>query len=148
MREKYPSPIAGMKDLFKNKFPLDRKKPFSSRSLWQNIQKWFVLTRKSVSTTRNEAFIEKYVSWTRKNFLSDKKIKENGFHLHKNVFLLKLVPKNFGNGFQHQKKSSEQKHTVSTRQKMFSLFGIWKNRRECFSLARNLIYISWNKVLF
>ena len=32
------------------------------------IKKWFVLTRKSDFTTRNEAFIEKYVT-----------IKENGF---------------------------------------------------------------------
>ena len=31
---------------------------------------------------------------------------------------------------------------------MFSLYGIWKKWREWFSLARDLIFISWNKVLF
>ena len=30
---------------------------------------------------------------------------------------------------------------------MFSLYGIWKKWREWFSLARDLIFISWNKVL-
>ena len=52
-----------------------------------------------------------------KNASSGKKVKENGFHYHENVFLLKLVPPNFNNGFQHQKKSSGQKHTVFTGQK-------------------------------
>ena len=33
IREKYPSPMAGMKDSFKNTFPLDRKKAFSGRCL-------------------------------------------------------------------------------------------------------------------
>ena len=36
-----------------------------------------------------------------------KKIEESGFQQHENVFLLKLVPPNFSNGFQHQKKSYE-----------------------------------------
>ena len=39
-----------MKDSLKNTFPVDGK--------WL----WFVLARKSVSSTRNEAFVEKYVS--------------------------------------------------------------------------------------
>ena len=39
IREKYPSPIAGMKDSFKNKFPLDREKAFSGSSLWKKYIK-------------------------------------------------------------------------------------------------------------
>ena len=50
-----PFPVAGIKDLLKNTFPLYGK------SLW------FVLARKSVSATRNEAFIEKYVPTMRKS---------------------------------------------------------------------------------
>ena len=47
---KNPSPIATMKASFKTKFPLDRKKAFSGRSLFKNIfKKWFLLARKSVS---------------------------------------------------------------------------------------------------
>ena len=33
IREKNPSPMAGMKDSFKTKFPRHRKKAFSGRSL-------------------------------------------------------------------------------------------------------------------
>ena len=44
---------------------------------------------------------------------SGKKIKENGFNLQENV--LEMVSPNFSNGFEYQKKSSQQKHTVSTR---------------------------------
>ena len=51
-----PSPIAGMKDLLKNYVSTRRKKSLG-----------FVPARKSVSTTRNEAFAEKYVSTIRKN---------------------------------------------------------------------------------
>ena len=46
-----------MKDSLKNTFPLDGKKAYSQK----------ILDRKSVSTTRNEAFVEKYVSTIRKN---------------------------------------------------------------------------------
>ena len=41
IREKYLSPIAGMKDSFKNKFLLDRKKAFSGRR--KIYKKWFAL---------------------------------------------------------------------------------------------------------
>ena len=60
-------------------------------------EKWFVLVRKSVSTTRNEAFFEKYVFPIRKTASSGKKIEENAFHQQENVFLLKLAPPNFNN---------------------------------------------------
>ena len=66
-QEKENPPIAGMKDSLKNTFPLDGRKLM------------FVLARKPVSTTRNEVFIEKYVSTIRKNCCLWKKI-ENGFH--------------------------------------------------------------------
>ena len=65
-----------MKDSVKNTFPLDPKKAFSDRSLKKVYKKWLVLARKSVSTTRNEAFVEKYVSHG-KTASSDKKIEEN-----------------------------------------------------------------------
>ena len=53
----------------------------------------------------------------RKTVSSGKNI-ENGFHQQKNIFLLKLIPSNFNHGFQKQKKGFEQKHAVSTRQKI------------------------------
>ena len=52
-----------------------------------------------------------------KTAFSGKKI-ENGFHEQENISLLKLIPLNFNHGSQQQKKGSEQKHTVSTRQKI------------------------------
>ena len=67
IREKNPSPIAGMKDSFKNTFPRDRKRSFPRQEFLKKYKKWFVLARKSVSITRNEAFVEKYVSTMRKN---------------------------------------------------------------------------------
>ena len=62
IREKIPSPIAGMKDSFKIKLPLDRKKAFPAGVSEKIYKKWFVLARKYVSTTQDEAFVEKYVS--------------------------------------------------------------------------------------
>ena len=52
-----PSPIAGMKDSLKKYVSTRRRKSL-----------WFVLVRKSFSATRNEAFVEKYVSSIRKNY--------------------------------------------------------------------------------
>ena len=50
IREKYPSPIAGMKDSFKNKYPLDRKKSFlRQESLKKKYKKWFVPARNPFS---------------------------------------------------------------------------------------------------
>ena len=42
---------------------------------------------------------------TEKTASSGKKIKENDFHQQENVFLFKLVPLDFNNGFQHQKRA-------------------------------------------
>ena len=56
-----------MKNSFKNTFPLDGKKAFTGRGFKNSYKKWFALARKSVSTTRNEAFIEKYLFSIRKN---------------------------------------------------------------------------------
>ena len=53
-----------MKDLFKNAFPIDGKKHSLAGVSEKIYKKWFVLARNSVSTTRNEAFVEKYVSTT------------------------------------------------------------------------------------
>ena len=67
IRQKHPSPIAGMKDSFKNTFLLDIKKSFPRQESLKNYKKWFVIVRKSVYTSRNEAFVEKYISTIRKN---------------------------------------------------------------------------------
>ena len=68
IREKNISAIAGMKDSFKNTFPLDRKKKLSLAGVSEKKhKKWFVLARKSVSTTQNETFVRKYVSTIQKN---------------------------------------------------------------------------------
>ena len=55
IRRKYPSPIAGMKD----SFPLGRKKLCLAGGSEKIYKKWFVLATESVSTTRNDAFVEK-----------------------------------------------------------------------------------------
>ena len=65
-RKKNPFPIAEMKDLFENTFHLDGKKLSLARVSEKCIKKWFVQSRASVSTTRNEAFVEKYISTIRK----------------------------------------------------------------------------------
>ena len=48
-----------MKDLFKNKFPLDRKrKMLSAAGVSGKIyKKYFILARKSVFTNQNEPFV-------------------------------------------------------------------------------------------
>ena len=51
-----------MKNSFKNTFLLDGEKVFIGRGFKNVDKKWLVLARKSVSTTSNEAFVEKYVS--------------------------------------------------------------------------------------
>ena len=66
-----------MKDLLKNTFPLDGK------SLW------FLLAGKSVCTTQNEAFIEKYVSTIQKNCFFWKNI-EIWFPLARKYFSAKI----------------------------------------------------------
>ena len=106
-----------MKDSFKNTFPLDRKKLPPAAVSEIIYKKWFVLARKSVFTTRNKAFAEKYVSAIRKNCFVWQENQRKWFPLAGRCFSFKIPP-NFNNGFQHQKKSSEQKRTVSTRQKI------------------------------
>ena len=98
-RDKNPSPIDKMKDSFKNTFPLDRKKTFPGRSLWNNILKMVCTSPK----TRFH-YLKWSIRWKIRFRSSGKKIKENSFHEQENFFLLKLLPHNFNNGFQHQKK--------------------------------------------
>ena len=117
-----------MKDSLKKDFFIRRKKSL-----------WFALARKSVSTTRNEGFVEKYVSSIRKNCFFWQKNPENGFHKQKIIFLLKLIPPNFNRGFQQQKKASEQKHTVSTRNK-FPAAGMKDLLKNMFSLDVKLTF--------
>ena len=94
IREKSFSPIVGLKDSFKNTFPLDRK---TDRKIYKT---WFALARKSIPTIRNEAFVEKYVSTIRKNCFFWQENLRKWFALAGKCFLLKLVPPNFNNGFQ------------------------------------------------
>ena len=70
IREKNLSAIAGMKDSFKNTLfvQLDRKRNFSRQEFLKKFKKWFLLARKSVSITRNEVFVEKYVITLQKFF--------------------------------------------------------------------------------
>ena len=65
-----------MKDLFKNDFPIDGKK-LSLEGV--SIKKWFALVRKSVSTTRNKAFVENTFPLDGKTASSGKKIEQNGY---------------------------------------------------------------------
>ena len=66
--------MAGMKDSFKTKFPRDRKKLFPAGVSQKIYKKWFVLDRKSVSTTMSEAFVEKLrLLYMEKLFLLAKK---------------------------------------------------------------------------
>ena len=119
IREKYPSPIAGMKDSFKNKFPIDRKKLFlRQESEKKYIKNGLCQPENPFSLPGTTQSLKNTFPRYGKTASSGKKIKENGFHQQENVFLLKLVLPNFNNGFQHQKKSSVQKDTVSTRQKI------------------------------
>ena len=121
IREKNPSPIARMKDSFKNTFSLDRQKSLSPAEVSEKICKeWFVLARKSVSATQNEIFVRKYISTIQKNcfFWQKKKNQRKWFPIAGKCFPFKIGSPNFNNGFQHQKKSSKQKHTVSTREKI------------------------------
>ena len=81
-----------MKDLLKNYVSTRRKKSLG-----------FVPARKSVSTTRNEAFAEKYISTIRKNcFFWQTKNQQEKF------FQLKLIPPNFNHGFQQQKNAANK----------------------------------------
>ena len=60
-------PLARMNDLLKNKFTLDEK------ALTKNGKKWFLLARKSVSTSRNKVIFQKLdlpVSANRKKTLN------------------------------------------------------------------------------
>ena len=100
-----PSPIARIKDFFKNTFLVHGKKVF----LQKTYKKWSARARKSVSTTRNEAVVKNTFPLYEKNASCGKKIEENGFHLQENVLLLKLVPSNFNNVFQQQRKQALNK---------------------------------------
>ena len=95
-----------MKDLLKKYISTRRKKSL-----------WFVLARKSVSTTQNEVSVEKCVSTIRKICFFWQKNRK-WFPLAEKYFSVKIDSANFNHGFPQQKKGSEQKYTVSTRQKI------------------------------
>ena len=90
IREKTPSPIAEMKDTFENTFPLDRKKSLPQQESLKKYKKWFVLARKFVSTTRNEALIEKYVSTIQKNCFFWQENERKRFPLARKCFYFKI----------------------------------------------------------
>ena len=119
IREKNRSPIAGMKDWFKYTFPIDRKKSFLREEARKKYIKNGLYQPKNPFTLPGmKHLLKNTFPRYRQTASSGKKNKENDFHQQENVFLLKLVSPNFNNGFQHQKKNSEQKHTVSNRQKV------------------------------
>ena len=94
-----------MKDLLKNYVSTRRKKSLG-----------FVPARKSVSTTRNEAFAEKYISTIRKNcfFWQTKK----RFPPAGKIFSVKIDSAQFQSWFPTAEKCCKQKQIVSTRQKI------------------------------
>ena len=78
--------------------------------------------------------MEKYFSTVRKNCFIWQKNKK-WFPLSGKYFSVKIDYPNFNHGFQQQKKGSEQKHTVSIRQKIkFSLAGMKNSLKNMFSL--------------
>ena len=119
-----------MKDSLKNTFALDEKKCL-----------WFVLARKSVSTTRNKAFVEKYVSTIRKIASSGKKPKmvstrrwqqclkkkigENGFHWPEIKFILAEI------GFCINNLFLQGTSTVATHKRRRFLKDIFTKRKIC-----------------
>ena len=120
IREKNISSIAGMKDSPENRFPLNRKKSF----LQQKSLKIYIYENGLYQPENTfqvpgmkHSLKNKFPRYGKAAF-SDKKIKDNGFYKQGHVFLSNLVPNNFNNGFQHQKKSSEKKQTASIRQKI------------------------------
>ena len=149
-----------MKCSFTNTFTPDRKKKLSPAVVPKNIKKcckkWFVQARKFVYTNLNEAFVEKYVSIIQKNCFFWQENQRKWFW---KCFSLKLVPLIFINRYQHQRKSSEQKHSVSTRQnisftgrnKEFAekyVFTIWNPEKlEGMVFTSQKVNLSWNKVL-
>ena len=132
IREKNPSPLVGMNNSFKNTFPIGTKKAYPSRSLWKNMENGLCYPENSFSLTGMKHSLKNTFPQYGKTASSGKKIKENGFHQQENVFLLKIFPY-FNNGFQHQRKSSVQKYTISSRQKISSHYPEWKIRlKTCF----------------
>ena len=118
---------------------------------------WFVATSQKICfTNRNEPFVEKYVSTTRKNCFFWQKNRKwfplavtvstswpvwlNGWVFvyelsvcgfesrcsHLNIFLIKLIHPHFNHGFQKQKQGCELKHIVSTRQKISFHLPEWR----------------------
>ena len=93
---------------------------------------------------------------------SSKKNRENGFHwkeffffLNRYPLILTMVSNIWKRGLNKSIRlplACENKFPLTGMEdlfkNMFSLYGIWKNWMEWFLLAKNLIYISWNKVLF
>ena len=77
----------------------------------------FFFANGSCYWNRFSAIVEEYVSTIQKNCFFWQKYRK-WFPLTENIFLLKLIPSNFNHGFQQQKRGSEQKHAVSTRQKI------------------------------
>ena len=92
-----------------------QKKSFPRQQSLKTYKKWLAQTRNFFSINLNEALVEEYVSIIQKNCFFWQENQRKWFW---KCFSLKLVPPNFNNGYQHQKKSSEQKHSVSTRQKI------------------------------
>ena len=81
----------------------------------KTYKKWFLLDRKSISTTQNEAFVEKYISTIHKICFFWQENQRKLFPLAGKYFSFKITSPV---GLQQKKKSSEQKHTVFARQKI------------------------------
>ena len=104
-----------MKHSFKNTFPLDGKKLSLARVSEKYMEKMVCSRQKSA---RNEAFVEKYVSTIPKNCFSWQENQRKRFPLAGKCLSFRIGPPNYSNSFKQQKKTSEQKYTISTSQKI------------------------------
>ena len=82
--EKNPSPIARIKDSFKNKFPLDRKKSFSGKSLWKKKNIYIYINglywpENKFSLPGMKHSLKNTFPRYGKTAFFDKKIEKNGF---------------------------------------------------------------------
>lgn len=104
-----------MKHSFKRTFPLDGKKLSLARVSEKYMEKMVCSRQKSA---RNEAFVEKYVSTIPKNYFSWQENQRKRFPLAGKCLSFRIGPPNYSNSFKQQKKTSEQKYTISTSQKI------------------------------
>ena len=84
-----------MKDSFKNTFSVDGQKLSLAEVSEEMCKKWFGLTRKSISTTRNKAFVKIYISAMRTNCFFWQEKRKNWFPPAEKCFSFKINSPSF-----------------------------------------------------